>query len=228
MARRQSSLWRSLLICALGLFFYAAGVAVTKNCDLGISPIVSVAYILSRVTPVTMGWCTTIVNLFFFLLQRLLLKKDYPLWMMGAQLLMSVLFSIAIDLTAVLFRFMDGFAMSYPVRLTVFVVGCAALALGVFLIVAADFVVLPAEGCVNAIVRCCPLKFGTVKVLFDGGMVATTVVISLAAFQKVMGIREGTLIAVLLIGNFARLIGKAIGPATALFLSGGAVEPSTG
>lgn len=48
---------------------------------------------------------------------------------------MSVLFSVTIDLTAVLFGFLAGWAPPYPARLAVFVLGCAVLALGVFLIV---------------------------------------------------------------------------------------------
>ena len=200
-ANTGAALPKRLLICALGLLCYASGVAVTKNCDLGISPIVSVAYVLSLITPITMGWCTTLVNLVFFLLQRLLLRREYPLWMMGAQFLMSVLFSVTIDLTAVLFGFLAGWAPPYPARLAV------------FLIVSADFVVLPAEGCVNAVVRRTGLRFGTGKVLFDGAMVAVTVAVSLLCFRQVRGIREGTLIAVVLIGTFARHIGERLGPA---------------
>ena len=109
-ANTGAALPKRLLICALGLLCYASGVAVTKNCELGISPIVSVAYVLSLITPITMGWCTTLVNLVFFLLQRLLLRREYPLWMMGAQFLMSILFSVTIDLTAALFGFMAGWA----------------------------------------------------------------------------------------------------------------------
>ena len=70
-ANTGAALPKRLLICALGLLCYASGVAVTKNCELGISPIVSVAYVLSLITPITMGWCTTLVNLVFFLLHRL-------------------------------------------------------------------------------------------------------------------------------------------------------------
>lgn len=55
-ANTGAALPKRLLICALGLLCYASGVAVTKNCELGISPIVSVAYVLSLITPITMGW----------------------------------------------------------------------------------------------------------------------------------------------------------------------------
>ena len=44
-------------------------------------------------------------------------------------------------------------------------------------------------------------------------MVAVTVAVSLLCFRQVRGIREGTLIAVVLIGTFARHIGERLGPA---------------
>ena len=209
---KNASLAKRLLICAFGMFFYASGVAITKNCNLGISAIISVAYVLSMIIPVSMGWCTTIVNLVYFLFQRLLLRREYPMWMMLAQFFMSMVFSVAVDLTAEFFGFMQSLTLAYPVRILVFVFGCAVMALGILLVVFADFVVLPAEGCVNAMVQRSHMRFGTCKILFDAAMVAVTILFSLIFFGKILGIREGTLIAVLLIGTFAKHIGAALWP----------------
>lgn len=197
---------RQILICAIGMFFYASGVAFTKNCNMGISPIVSVAYAMSLVIPVNMGWCTTLFNLSLFAIQRLLLKKDYPWWMMGAQLFMSIIFSIYIDATAWLWRF--AVPTYYPFRLLFFLFGCFVLSMGVVIVVQANLVVLPAEGVVNAIVTKTGWKFGNVKIGVDGIMVLLTICISLGFLGKIQGIREGTLLAVLLIGSFSKISGK--------------------
>ena len=207
--KTSDNLVKRILFCAVGMFFYASGVAFTKNCNMGISPIVSVAYVLSLLLPVSMGWCTTIVNFVFFGIQKALLKDEYPLWMMGAQLLMSVIFSIYIDAAAVVWRFVQPSV--YPLRLATFIFGCLVLAIGVVMVVTAHFVVLPAEGTVNALVKATKMKFGNAKILFDGSMVTTTLIISLAAFHSVKGIREGTLIAILLVGTFSKMIGPHIG-----------------
>ncbi len=210
--QKNTKLISRLCICAVGIFLYAAGVSITKNCNLGISPIVNTAYILSQITPITMGWCTTIVNILFFALQKILLKDKYPIWMIGAQFLMSILFSLAIDGTAIVFGFMTRLELAYFTRIIVFMIGCVVLGCGVFFIVLADFIVLPAEGCVNAIVSNCPLKLGTVKILFDASMVAITSILSFIVFKQIYGIREGTLIAVFLVGFSARTVGKYLGP----------------
>lgn len=203
-----------LTVCAVGMFVYASGVALTKNCDIGISPITSVAYALSLLTGITMGWCTTIQNFAFFAIQRLLLKKEYGLGTAAAQLVMSILFSLFIDFTALVWGFVRP--AGWPGKLAVFAAGCAVLALGMCMVMLADFVVLPAEGAVMAITRASQVKFGTVKVCFDGSMVAITILLTWVFLGRVAGIGAGTVIAVLLIGTLARPIGpflkRALGP----------------
>lgn len=202
---QKRPLWQRILICAIGMFFYATGVALTKNCDLGISPIVSVAYALSLITGITLGWCTTLINLVLFALQRLLLSKQYPLRTMLAQFAMSVCFSLFIDGADWLWAFARPGV--YPLRLALFVLGCAVLALGMCLVLQGEFVMLPAEGAVTALVQRLHSEFGTTKVCFDASMVVITAVLSLVFLKKLVGIREGTLIAVLLIGTFSKPIG---------------------
>lgn len=203
-----------LAVCAVGMFVYASGVALTKNCSIGISPITSAAYALSLLTGITMGWCTTIQNLAFFAIQRLLLKKEYGLGVAAAQLLMSILFSLFIDFTALVWSFAQP--VGWLGKLAVFVVGCGVLAWGMCMVMLADFVVLPAEGAVIAITKASRIKFGTVKVCFDAAMVAITTLLTLAFLGRVAGVGAGTVIAVLLIGTLARLIGpflkRILGP----------------
>lgn len=190
------------------MFFYATGVALTKNCNLGISPIVSVAYALSVITGITLGWCTTLVNLVLFAMQRLLLGRQYTLRIMLSQFLMSACFSVFIDVAARLWAFVGPSA--YPSRLLLFTIGCAILALGMCMVLQGNFVILPAEGAVVALTKRLHTEFGKTKVCLDAAMVAVTILLSLAFLGKLAGIREGTLIAVLLIGTFAKPIGACL------------------
>lgn len=205
----NDTVWKRAAICLIGIFLYATGVALTKNCDLGISPIVSISYGLSLITGISLGWCTTIFNLLLFLLQRILLGKEYSLRTMAGQFLMSVLFSLFIDLAAVLWGFLCP--SGYVVRLLLFVIGCAVLAFGMNLILLANFVVLPAEGAVMALVKRTKAPFSRVKIAFDGTIVLMTCVISLVFLGRIAGIREGTLIAVILIGAFSKPLRKLMG-----------------
>ncbi len=209
---------RRMIVFAVGMFIYASGIAITKNCNLGISPIVSVAYAMSLITPISLGWCTTVVNLPMFALQRILLREKYPFWMMLAQFLISVLFSIAIDIASALWSFAEPAGLEYWKIMILFITGCFVLAAGMILVVTANFVMLPAEGTINSIVYRTNMKFGNVKVLFDGTMVTVTLVLTLVFLHQVKGIREGTVIAVLLVGNFAKIARKLVDQTVKRFL----------
>ena len=200
--------WKRAGICAAGMFLYASGVALTKNCNLGISPIVSVAYSLSIVTGISLGWCTSIFNLGLFLLQRLLLKKDYTLQTAAGQFIMSICFSIFIDLAGLIWAWFCPAA--YGIRLIQFVLGCIVLAWGMNLVLMAEFVILPAEGAVMALSCRTRQPFGRTKVAFDGAMVLLTCAISLCFLGRVEGVREGTVLAVILIGTCSRPIRRAL------------------
>lgn len=200
--------WKRAGICAVGMFLYASGVALTKNCDLGISPIVSVAYSLSLVTGITLGWCTSLFNLFLFLLQRLLLKKEYTLRTAAGQFIMSICFSIFIDLAGLIWSWLCPAA--YGIRLIQFVLGCVVLAWGMNLVLLAEFVILPAEGAVMALARGTKQPFSRTKIGFDGAMVLLTCGISLCFLGRIEGVREGTVLAVILIGACSKPIRKML------------------
>ena len=67
---------------------------------------------------------------------------------------------------------------------------------------------LPGESFVRAIVQTWNTNFGTTKILFDSSMTVIAGVLSFLFFGKLNGVREGTIIAALLVGFIARLFGK--------------------
>lgn len=86
--------------------------------------------------------------------------------------------------------------------------GCLVLGLGVYLEVLADVVMLPGESFVRAIVQTWNTNFGTTKIVFDSSMAIIAGALSFVFSGKLNGVREGTIIAALLVGFIARLLGK--------------------
>lgn len=216
---KKASLAKRILVCVFGAFWYASGVAFTKNCNMGISPIVSAAYALSLWIPgLTLGWATSVINFVCFGIQKALLGKKYTLQRFITQFIMSLAFSVMLDFTAVIWAFVQP--GSYVVKLITFLFGCAVLAFGVVTIASSNFEQLAAEGVVSAIVERTGFKFGNVKIAFDATMVLICCVITFCFCGGITGVREGTLIAVLMIGTFAKMIGPRIGPVYAKFLKG--------
>ena len=83
------------------------------------------------------------------------------------------------------------------------IVICAAIllvAVGVFLYVTADLLMLPGEGVMNAMSQRTKLSFPVCKMIFDCTMVAGAVILSLVFTGTLLGVREGTIIAAIGVG----------------------------
>jgi uncharacterized membrane protein YczE len=78
------------------------------------------------------------------------------------------------------------------------------LALGVYFEVIANVVMLPGEAFVKAVTVTFKTDFGTTKVCFDASMTIIAGITSFAMFGTINGVREGTVIAALIVGFIAK------------------------
>lgn len=76
----------------------ALGVSLSVKADLGVSPISCVPYVYSLTLPLTLGEITILLNLFFILMQMLILRKNYHLAQL-VQLPVVIVFGYCIDFT---------------------------------------------------------------------------------------------------------------------------------
>lgn len=84
--------------------------------------------------------------------------------------------------------------------------------------VMADVIMLPAEALVRAISQTTGMKFGNVKVGFDSFLTVSAMVVALLAFHRLNGVREGTLINAIAVGNIVKLWRKLLEGAIMVFL----------
>lgn len=61
----------------LGLLIMSFGVAFSVKASLGTSPISSVPYVVSLISPLTVGIATIVMHIIFILIQIVLLRKDF-------------------------------------------------------------------------------------------------------------------------------------------------------
>lgn len=185
----------------IGLFIMALGVALSIKANLGVSPISCVPYVLSLHFSLTVGELTIIFNAFIVALQIILLRRRYrPLQLL--QLVAASCFGYFIDFSLGLMQALTPEA--YVSQLLVCVLSCAVIAFGVFLIVKANLTYLPGEGLAVSITDLMQTEFGKVKISIDSSMVICGVVASFIIFGELMGIREGTIIAALLVGYLVK------------------------
>lgn len=217
MAKLQGKSWkdsinpglilRKFIVLVIGLFVLAFGIALSAKSGLGVSPSQSVSYIISLLTPLSMGTVTMILNLCFFAGQILILRKNFkPIRFL--QLLVVFIFSYFTDLTMAVVAPIE--ISSYWARLLLSIASCFVIALGVFLEVKAGLIVMATEGFISALADVIKKDFGITKIFLDWGCILISVVISLIAYGTLTGVREGTVIAAFLVGFLVRIYNKRI------------------
>ena len=195
------------LIFLVGLFVNSLGVSLVTKANLGTSPISSIPYVLSLNFPFTLGNFTIFFSIFLIVLQLIILRKNFKLEHI-LQIPVSIIFGYFIDFAMILLSWVNP--EEYLMKIVYLLIGCLILGVGVYMEVLADVVMLPGESFVRAIVLTWKTNFGTTKICFDVSMSVIAAVLSFIFAGSLAGVREGTVIAALLVGFIARLIGKKL------------------
>ena len=183
------------------------GIALSTKADLGVSPISCTPYVLSLAFPLTMGTDTILMHLSFVAVQAALLKRQFrPAHLL--QIPIAFIFGFLTDFSMWIMAPLEPDGYLWSVILCLF--SCVVIGFGVFLQVKADSVLLAGEGMSLAFVKLFKWEFGAVKT----GMACTLVCIGLACslifLPGLSGIREGTVVAAVLVGMIVRFINRHV------------------
>lgn len=193
------------IVFLIGLFINSLGVSLITKADLGTSPISSIPYVLSLNFPFTLGQFTIVFSLLLILIQLVILRRNFKAEHL-LQIPISILFGYFIDLTMVMLFFVNP--QSYLSSVVYLLIGCVILGFGVYTEVLANVAMLPGESFVRAVSSTWKTEFGSTKVAFDVSLTVIAAVLSLLFAHRLDGVREGTIIAALLVGFIARLFGR--------------------
>lgn len=193
------------VIFIIGLFINSVGVSLITKADLGTSPISSIPYVLSLNFSFTLGEYTIFFSLLLILLQLIILRKEFKVEHF-LQIPFSIVFGYFIDISMGWLSFMQPNA--YLVKVISLLIGCVVLGIGVYCEMLANVVMLPGESFVRAICFRTKKEFGTLKVTFDCSMTIIAVALSFIFSGRLNGVREGTIIAAVLVGFIARFIDR--------------------
>lgn len=207
----------------IGLFINSLGVSLITKSSLGTSPISSIPYVLSLNFPFTLGQFTIAFSLLLIVLQLIILRRNFKAEHL-LQIPISILFGYFIDLTMVMLFFVNP--QTYIASLAYLLIGCVILGFGVYTEVLANVAMLPGESFVRAVSSTWKTEFGSTKVAFDVSLTVIAVVLSLLFAHRLDGVREGTIIAALLVGFIARLFGRWLSFLDPLLFSGSAKKGS--
>ena len=186
----KTEIAKRYILFIFGLFFAALGVAFTKHGELGVSPISSVANVLScKFSAFSLGTWLIIWNCILIVGQIVVLRKKFQL----IQLLQVPL--------SFLFGWFTDFGMwivakipvpTYFTRMTMVLIGIIILGFGISLSVTANVIL-------------------NVKIAFDVTCVILAVLLSFIFFDfTIVGTREGTIISALLTGFVVKIFLKLV------------------
>ena len=195
---KKETVKRYILII-ISLFFSALGVAVTKHGELGVSPISSVANVLSyKFSSMSLGTWLIIWNCILIVGQVLILRKNFKLIHL-LQIPVSFLFAYFTDFGSWIVSSIP--ADSYAIRLIMVILGVVILGFGIALSVIANVIMNSGEAFVKAISDAGNKNFGNIKIAFDISCVVLAVILSLLFFEfEIVGTREGTIISAVFTG----------------------------
>ncbi|KPN79358.1 hypothetical protein RZ56_09460 [Apilactobacillus kunkeei] len=192
-----------IILYIIGLNVLALGTTLFACGKLGVSSLVSVPQTLSFIIHTTLGHATTMFFIVLVLIQLIIVRR-FELKIV-LQLVLAFVFGWLVDfygLTVGLKRIpLHGYAERIPV--TLLAILCTAL--GIFMMVKAAFVLIPADGFVNVISEKLHKPFGQMKFCFDASMIVITIILGLVFLHHITSIGIGTVLAVLFVGQLINL-----------------------
>ena len=198
-----------VLIYCLGLLSLAFGVAFSVNSNLGVSPVNSLPYVISRILKMQMGTCVTAVFCFYILLQILILGRKFnPVNLL--QILFSTIFGYFVDFAKMV---LGDFAIpTYFGQLTMLAISIPLIALGIVLYMDAQLVPMPMEGLSSCLADKFGVSFPNMKTIIDCLVVGIGLVLCFVFLGGLDGLREGTIITAVVTGKVIAILKKPLSP----------------
>lgn len=217
------ALARRYAIEAVGVFFLSLGIAFLAKAGLGATPISGIPYSLVLIWPqLTYGTWVFLFNILLITVQVVLALVSHQRLII-ADLVLEVVICVGlgslVDVSMLLLTWLNP--TFYPAQVLWLVVGCAVLAFATYLQVIADVVMAPGDALARVIMNMCGKRFGTVRTFSDTTMALIAAALCLVFLHNLSGVREGTVLAALIIGPMTNVFIRLFAPLTRILLPEG-------
>ena len=203
----KDHLVRRYSVFLLGLFIASMGVAFSTVAELGTSPVASVPYSVSRVSDLlSFGGWLNLLSVIQITVQILLLKSRCNWLEITVQTILAFVYGYLTNFSCWLLE--DILLVTYGAKLIFMLLGCIILALGIWVQFKADVAMLPGEAMNRAISQVTGKRYENVKIFFDIFYITLAAVICLGFLGKLEGVREGSIVAAILVGLLIKLYNR--------------------
>ncbi len=190
---------KNRLVCYFfGLFIMTAGIAVSVKSNLGVSPVSSIPYTMTKCWGLEMGIATVIFHCVLVLLQLAILRKNFKPKIL-LQIPIGIIFGIFTSLCNYLVSFLPT-PENLVIRVIMVLISVVLVAVGIFFYLPANIVPLAGEGVMQAISQTTKIEFSKVKIAFDVTMVVVSVSTCLLVIHSFGSVGVGTVISAVLVG----------------------------
>ena len=203
MKRTRKDLGKRYLLFLIGLFIAALGVAFSTKAGLGTSPVASVPYSCSLVSGLfTFGGWLNLWSVLQITTQVLVMKGKCNYIEIAIQTILAFVYGYLTNFACWLVR--DLTADTYPAQMAYMIAGCFILALGIWIQFKGGVAMLPGEAMNRAIAQAAGKRYENIKIFFDVVYIALSAAICLVFLGRLEGVREGSIIAALVIGTIIK------------------------
>ncbi len=198
---------RNYVLFLIGLFIASMGVALSAKAGLGTSPVASVPYSISLLNhTLTFGWWLNLWSVIQILVQIALLRKKCNPIEIIIQTILAFVYGYLTDVSCMLISGIQ--ANSYAIQFGLMILSCFVLGLGIWIQFKGGVAMLPGEAMNRAISEITGKSYENIKIFFDVLYIAAAAVICLLFLGKLKGVREGSIIAALLVGNIIKIYNR--------------------
>jgi len=198
----------------LGLFIASLGVAFSTVAELGTSPVASVPYSIFLAdggTTMSFGGWLNLLSIIQITVQILILRrKCYPLEIL-IQTILAFVYGYLTNFSCWLLR--DICPARYEEKLFLMLLGCIILALGIWIQFKGGVAMLPGEAMNRAISEVTGKRYENIKIAFDIFYITLSAIICMSCLGRLEGVREGSIVAAVLVGLLIRLYNRIINKA---------------
>ena len=198
----QMPIYKRALLAALGCIIISFSISCITVSNLGTATISTVPFVLNKVTGLTIGTLEMFLNFVCLFAEICILKRKFPISQFFIQVFLSIGLGVVIDLTMVLVL---HFASDlYLNRFIMLMLGIVIQAFGVSFMILSQFM-MPLDALCDLLGKVFNKSFGFFRTSFDISLTSLAAILSFFFLRKIVGIREGTVLAALLIGNIANI-----------------------
>ena len=202
---RRVGVVQRVVFLAVGLFLWAIGVSLSVRSGLGVSPLVSVPYVVSQSVEIGLGMLMFVLQAVALLVEMFVLRWRFHKSMLW-QMLASVAFGVMVDLAMLLTEGME--TQSYAGSWLCCLGSIVVTALGISLYAKSEVAMTAVDGLKSSLSRQTGDGYGVVSVFCEAFIIILAIVVSYFWYGTILGIREGTIASVIFIPILVHLISR--------------------